>query len=309
VHRIDRYFHPVSRMLKCAHQLARGMSYLHEMSIIHRDLKPENVLLSVGEHPHVRICDFGISTPRAPNEVSEGPSSTASINSEGSILGLDNSNSFSSGSTSLPSGGVSHSARPLPPGHKNKIGTVEYMPPEVFACFVTHASCDAAMTSPMDVYAFGLILWELLASRANSMHSDSPTASPAGLLRKRIVVREGANIKSAHVPGARGGHGPTRGKGESRFVDSNGPKSGLSRLGVASSRESLQKLAQIRRRRSYQPTGVPVPLETVYTFWELPPMAALPEDTPVRSSWCLFDTVFCAIASSRVCAYRLVQCH
>jgi hypothetical protein len=44
-------------------QVLRGVRALHEQGIVHRDLKPSNILLSgdEGEHPHVKITDFGIS--------------------------------------------------------------------------------------------------------------------------------------------------------------------------------------------------------------------------------------------------------
>ena len=106
-----RYFAPISRVVRIALQLSQGMAYLHERGIVHRDLKPENVLLSVGEHPHVRICDFGISSSRFPlkkggasddahsqSDTSRIPASTATVRSStSSIRGL--TSPFSSLST------------------------------------------------------------------------------------------------------------------------------------------------------------------------------------------------------------------
>jgi protein-serine/threonine kinase len=46
-----------------AAEVVLGIEYIHEkLGMIYRDLKPENILLD--EHGHIRIADFGLSTPR-----------------------------------------------------------------------------------------------------------------------------------------------------------------------------------------------------------------------------------------------------
>jgi cyclin-dependent kinase 2 len=42
-------------------QLINGCIYLHKSGIFHRDIKPDNVLVSWGEHPSIKICDFGVA--------------------------------------------------------------------------------------------------------------------------------------------------------------------------------------------------------------------------------------------------------
>jgi serine/threonine-protein kinase len=53
---------PPSRALPLLHQLAEGLSAIHDRGIIHRDLKPENVLLTRGPRgEQARLLDFGIA--------------------------------------------------------------------------------------------------------------------------------------------------------------------------------------------------------------------------------------------------------
>jgi len=40
------------------YQIARGLTYLHELGVCHRDIKPQNILVDAKTHT-VKICDFG----------------------------------------------------------------------------------------------------------------------------------------------------------------------------------------------------------------------------------------------------------
>ncbi|MCB9554741.1 MAG: protein kinase [Deltaproteobacteria bacterium] len=44
-------------------QVLSGLEAVHRSSIVHRDLKPANIMVTLpeGEHPHIKILDFGIS--------------------------------------------------------------------------------------------------------------------------------------------------------------------------------------------------------------------------------------------------------
>jgi len=128
------------RALPLLAQIAAGLDALHEAGVVHRDLKPANVLVSGAEAPHARISDFGISRFRALAE----PSPLAD--------------------TVTPSGGGK--------GHALTrtgalIGTPLYMAPEA-------ARGGQAVDRPADVFAFGLIAYELLAGRL-------PFAAPPAL--------------------------------------------------------------------------------------------------------------------------------
>ncbi|KAG0221307.1 hypothetical protein BGW41_006951, partial [Actinomortierella wolfii] len=48
---------------RIAHEIARGLEYIHHLDILHRDLKPENVLLT--RFMEVKLCDFGLSRVKA----------------------------------------------------------------------------------------------------------------------------------------------------------------------------------------------------------------------------------------------------
>ncbi|KAG0263906.1 hypothetical protein DFQ27_001558, partial [Actinomortierella ambigua] len=45
---------------RIAHEIARGLAYIHHEGVIHRDLKSLNVLLT--RHMEVKLCDFGLAT-------------------------------------------------------------------------------------------------------------------------------------------------------------------------------------------------------------------------------------------------------
>ncbi|NTX11784.1 protein kinase [Myxococcus sp. CA056] len=66
---------PPGRALPLLHQLAEGLSAIHEKGIIHRDLKPENVFISPGVRgEQARLLDFGIARlvePDAQSNVSQ----------------------------------------------------------------------------------------------------------------------------------------------------------------------------------------------------------------------------------------------
>ncbi|KAG0258924.1 hypothetical protein DFQ27_004392, partial [Actinomortierella ambigua] len=48
---------------RIAHEIARGLEYIHSLRIIHRDLKSANVLLT--KHMEARLCDFGLAEVRS----------------------------------------------------------------------------------------------------------------------------------------------------------------------------------------------------------------------------------------------------
>ncbi len=48
--------------------LADALVHAHSAGVIHRDLKPENVLVQEGEHPAVKLADFGIARILASEE-------------------------------------------------------------------------------------------------------------------------------------------------------------------------------------------------------------------------------------------------
>ncbi|MFI5930722.1 serine/threonine-protein kinase [Actinoplanes sp. NPDC051494] len=94
-------------------QVAAALAVAHGLGVVHRDVKPDNILLQAdGEHPDVRLTDFGIA------RVLDSPGLTSS-----------------------------HAV----------IGTPHYMAPEAIS------GGEAAPAA--DVYALGIVLFELVAGR------------------------------------------------------------------------------------------------------------------------------------------------
>lgn len=103
-------------------QIARGLETIHARGIIHRDLKPANVLIaSVNGEQVAKISDFGIAKERVDTFAATMPND-------------------GSGRRLTATGAL--------------MGTVNYMAPEL-------GEPGAKATSAVDVFAFGLIGWEL----------------------------------------------------------------------------------------------------------------------------------------------------
>jgi serine/threonine-protein kinase len=174
---------PAERTLELLRQLAEGLSALHDAGVVHRDLKPANVLLSEATDGGIRvkIADFGISLPTLPGRSSLPPSvrppdaaATAEpTSSEHPTVGTPG------GSDEQPTlRGRANRRRttPTPPGIEIQVeeprtpnspaltetgvlpGTPAYIAPELLG--------GRENVSPAaDVFAFGVIAYELLAGR------------------------------------------------------------------------------------------------------------------------------------------------
>ena len=134
---------PISECIRIAHQIAQALEEAHAKGIVHRDLKPQNVKAPV-EGP-VKVLDFGLAKPMTPPGGSLA--STADAQNSPTI-------------TVAPSTeqGVI-------------LGTAAYMSPE--------QARGGAVDKRADVWAFGVVLFEMLSGRqlfAASTVSDTLAA-------------------------------------------------------------------------------------------------------------------------------------
>ncbi len=164
-------------------QIALGLSALHEAGVIHRDLKPANVLLDGGEaSPVAKISDFGVSRFGQLDDVvqtdPDGPTLEASTPRRQDLTGT----------------GV-------------LLGTPLYMAPEALR---GGRSLDAAA----DVFAFGLVAYEVLTGRAPfetpavlvaRAGRALPTPAPIEDASVGVVAREAIVACLSEEPGRRPG--------------------------------------------------------------------------------------------------------
>ena len=124
--RIARGAIPIDEALSMARQIAEALESAHEQGIIHRDLKPANI--QVRADGRVKVLDFGLAKAVSPVGGIDGAQSTT-LNSPAAMTGL----------------GI-------------VLGTAVYMAPE--------QAKGKPASKRADVWAFGVVLFEMLAGRA-----------------------------------------------------------------------------------------------------------------------------------------------
>lgn len=128
---------PVERVMPIARQVASGLAAAHAAGVVHRDLKPANIMMQAdGE---ALIMDFGVAR--------------STIGQAGGESGV--------GVQAHGAGAAAHGQTVV----GSVVGTLEYMAPE------------QAKAQPVDqrsdIYAFGLILYDLLLGRTRAKGAEA----------------------------------------------------------------------------------------------------------------------------------------
>lgn len=161
-------FGDVAWALPILRQIALGLGTLHQADVVHRDLKPANVLLAEdGASVIAKISDFGISRIGTSADNAEIDPSAATIDP-----------------TSSQQPGLRTRTGAL-------LGTPLYMAPEA-------SRGGRAVETPADVFAFGIMAYEMLTARA-------PFAAPAVFFATSGQPLPAVpTIENARVPAALG---------------------------------------------------------------------------------------------------------
>jgi len=145
---------PLEESLSLSRQIAEALEEAHEKGIIHRDLKPQNIKASI--EGKVKVLDFGLAKAMDPTSAASGPSSASQLAA---------SPTLTLGATQM---GVI-------------LGTAAYMSPE--------QAKGAAVDKRADIWAFGVVLYEMLSGH-RLFAGDSVPETLAGVLKTEIDFAE-----------------------------------------------------------------------------------------------------------------------
>jgi len=150
---------PLEEAVPIARQVAEALEAAHEKGIVHRDLKPQNVKLS--RDGRVKVLDFGLAKAMDPRTASGGEAGGPATATESPTL---------MSSPTLTSAGTAVGVI---------LGTAAYMAPE--------QAKGLAVDRRADVWAFGVLLWEMLVGR-RLFEGDSVAETLASVLKGPIEL-------------------------------------------------------------------------------------------------------------------------
>ncbi len=122
------------RLVGVVERLCETLHFAHERGVMHRDIKPENVML--GDYGEVHLMDWGLA--RVAGETASSPDAAALEREMDRVR-------------------TARTEAALETRHGDVKGTVPYMAPE---------QLDGTVDRRTDVYALGLVLYEVLTLRA-----------------------------------------------------------------------------------------------------------------------------------------------
>jgi len=147
------------RLLDVFLQVCQAIDYAHARGVVHRDLKPANIM--VGDFGEVQVMDWGIAKLLGPNAAQPATVSTSS--EEASIPDVE-PGEVAGGSLRPGVTSVRTASKALQTQYGAVIGTPEYMSPE--------QAQGQPIDGRADVYALGVILYEILCGQVPFEHDD-----------------------------------------------------------------------------------------------------------------------------------------
>lgn len=146
---------PVPRALRIARGAIAGLVSAHQAGVVHRDLKPANIMIADAEDVPT-VMDFGIARSAGGSGLSKPPAALGNLR----LSGL--SQTAAAAASSTMAGAI--------------VGTVAYMAPE--------QARGEAVDQRADIYAFGLIIYDMLIGGRRSDRAVSAIAE----LQQRMVA-------------------------------------------------------------------------------------------------------------------------
>ncbi|MCM2269938.1 MAG: serine/threonine-protein kinase, partial [Thermoanaerobaculia bacterium] len=147
--RLEKGALPFDESLFIARQIAEALEEAHEKGIIHRDLKPQNVKASI--EGKVKVLDFGLAKAMDPSGTASGSPSASRL----------------AASPTLTLGATVQGMI---------LGTAAYMAPE--------QARGTGVDARADIWAFGVVLYEMLSGRTTFAAETVPDTLAAVLTRE-----------------------------------------------------------------------------------------------------------------------------